>query len=112
MACMIPRKPGEDELPGRCFSRQLAADELLAVWAPDESHEAMRDLVRARWRLGHRASTTNWWEPSYSSMDAPIPQAELDVRYLRSSNSIVPHIRSRFGRLSRLFALRRSGSNV
>jgi transposase len=26
----------------------LRAGELIAVWAPDEGHEALRDLVRAR----------------------------------------------------------------
>ncbi|MGY4230215.1 hypothetical protein ACVMIH_007576 [Bradyrhizobium sp. USDA 4503] len=30
------------------LARLLRAGELTAVWVPDESHEAMRDLVRAR----------------------------------------------------------------
>ena len=30
------------------LAKQLRAGELTAVWVPDERHEAMRDLVRAR----------------------------------------------------------------
>lgn len=30
------------------LARLLRAGELTAVWVPDEGHEAMRDLVRAR----------------------------------------------------------------
>ncbi|RWC25614.1 MAG: IS110 family transposase, partial [Mesorhizobium sp.] len=30
------------------LARLLRAGELTAVWGPDEDHEAMRDLVRAR----------------------------------------------------------------
>jgi hypothetical protein len=43
------RRPSEDE-PARCGKpRQLLrAGELTAVWVPDERHEAMRDLSRAR----------------------------------------------------------------
>ena len=49
---MIPRKPGERVKTNRRDSRTLArlhrAGELTAVWVPDETHEAVRDLVRTR----------------------------------------------------------------
>jgi transposase len=49
---MIPRRPGHRVKTNRrdCLSlaKLLRAEELTAVWVPDEAHEAMRDLVRAR----------------------------------------------------------------
>ena len=49
---LIPRKPGDRVKTNRrdaiSLARLLRAGELTAVWVPDESHEAMRDLVRAR----------------------------------------------------------------
>ena len=48
----IPRKPGERIKTDRRDSEKLAAlhrsGDLTSVWVPDETHEAMRDLVRAR----------------------------------------------------------------
>jgi transposase len=49
---LIPRKPGDRVKTNRrdavSLARLLRAGELTAVWVPDEGHEAMRDLVRAR----------------------------------------------------------------
>ena len=49
---LIPRKPGDRVKTNRrdavALSRLSRAGELTAVWIPDASHEAMRDLVRAR----------------------------------------------------------------
>ena len=49
---LIPRKAGDRVKTNRRDAVQLArllrAGELTAVWVPDEGHEAMRDLVRAR----------------------------------------------------------------
>lgn len=49
---LIPRKPGDRVKTNRrdavTLARLLRAGELTAVWVPDEGHEAMRDLVRAR----------------------------------------------------------------
>lgn len=49
---LIPRHPGDQVKMNRRDAvgpaRLLRAGELTAVWVPDESHEAMRDLVRAR----------------------------------------------------------------
>jgi transposase len=49
---LIPKKPGERVKTNRrdavALARLLRAGELTAVWVPDERHEAMRDLVRAR----------------------------------------------------------------
>lgn len=49
---LIPRKPGDRVKTNRRdavgLAKLLRAGELTAVWVPDEGHEAMRDLVRAR----------------------------------------------------------------
>jgi transposase len=49
---LVPRKPGDRVKTNRRDALNLAkllrAGQLVAVWVPDERHEAMRDLVRAR----------------------------------------------------------------
>jgi transposase len=49
---LIPRKPSERVKTNRrdaiSLARLLRAGELTDVWVPDEAHEALRDLVRAR----------------------------------------------------------------
>jgi transposase len=49
---MMPRRPGErvktDRRDAISLARLLRAGELAAVWVPDEGHEAVRDVVRAR----------------------------------------------------------------
>ncbi len=49
---LIPRRPGERVKTNRRDAQTLArlhrAGELTAVWVPDETHEAVRDLVRTR----------------------------------------------------------------
>ena len=49
---LIPAKPGDRVKTNRRdaegLARLLRAGELTAVWVPDERHEAMRDLTRAR----------------------------------------------------------------
>ncbi|MGO7136495.1 IS110 family transposase [Rhizobium leguminosarum] len=49
---LVPRKPGDRVKTNRrdalALARLLRAGELTAVWVPDEGHEVMRDLVRAR----------------------------------------------------------------
>jgi transposase len=49
---MIPRKPGERIKTDRGDSEKLAilhrSGDLTPVWVPDTTHEALRDLVRAR----------------------------------------------------------------
>lgn len=49
---LIPRRAGDRVKTNRRdalgLARLLRADELTAVWVPDEHHEAMRDLSRAR----------------------------------------------------------------
>lgn len=49
---MIPVRAGErvktDRLDAIRLARLLRAGELTPIWVPDETHEAMRDLVRAR----------------------------------------------------------------
>lgn len=49
---LIPQKPGEhiknDPRDACSLARQYRAGELTGVWVPDELHESMRDLSRAR----------------------------------------------------------------
>src|SRR3974390_2186463 len=49
---LIPKRPGDRVKTNRRDAQSLAkllrAGELTAVWVPDEAHEAIRDLVRAR----------------------------------------------------------------
>ncbi len=49
---LIPRKPGDrvktNRLDALSLARQLRAGDLSAVWVPDDRHEAVRDLTRAR----------------------------------------------------------------
>ena len=49
---LIPVRAGErvktDRLDAIRLARLLRAGELTPIWVPDETHEAMRDLVRAR----------------------------------------------------------------
>jgi Transposase len=53
---LIPQKPGERVKTNRrdavTLARLLRAGELTAVWVPDATHEAVRDLVRAREAAG------------------------------------------------------------
>ncbi len=49
---LIPRRPGDRVKTNRrdatSLARLLRAGELTTVWVPDETHEAVRDLVRTR----------------------------------------------------------------
>jgi transposase len=49
---LVPRRPGDRVKTNRrdalTLARLLRAGELTGVWVPDPTHEAMRDLVRAR----------------------------------------------------------------
>src|SRR5689334_5246614 len=49
---LIPRRPGDrvktNRRDAKSLARLLRAGELTAVWVPDETHEAVRDLVRTR----------------------------------------------------------------
>lgn len=49
---LIPRRPGDrvktNRRDAQTLARLLRANELTAVWVPDETHEAVRDLVRTR----------------------------------------------------------------
>ena len=58
---LIPRKPGERIKTNRrdavSLARLLRAGELTAVWVPDATHEAVRDLVRARAAAGSAPQT-------------------------------------------------------
>ena len=49
---LIPRRSGDrvktNRRDAQSLARLLRAGELTAVWVPDETHEAVRDLVRTR----------------------------------------------------------------
>ena len=86
---LIPRKPGEriktDRRDAVKLARSHRAGELTPVWVPDQAHEAMRDLVRARTaavralrqarqqlssfllRHGHHYRCTPWTQPGAGS---------------------------------------------
>ena len=53
---LIPKRPGEHVKTNRrdaiSLARLLRAGELKGIWVPDEVHEAVRDLVRAREAAG------------------------------------------------------------
>src|SRR5207245_5912799 len=49
---LIPKRPGDkvktDRRDALKLARLLRSGDLTAVWVPDEAHEALRNLVRAR----------------------------------------------------------------
>jgi len=49
---MMPQRPGDhmktDRRDAMTLARLLRAGELTAIWGPDEAHEAVCDLIRAR----------------------------------------------------------------
>lgn len=49
---LVPTKPGDrvktDRRDAEKLARSFRSGDLTAVWVPDEAHEALRDLVRAR----------------------------------------------------------------
>lgn len=49
---LVPKKPGDrvktDRRDARKLARSYRAGDLTAVWVPDQEHEGLRDLVRAR----------------------------------------------------------------
>jgi transposase len=55
---MMPRRPGDqvktDRRDAMTLARLLRAGELDPIWVPDEEHEAIRDLVRARRSVARR----------------------------------------------------------
>lgn len=57
----MPRRPGDrvktDRRDAQTLARLLRAGELAAVWVPDEAHEAIRDVVRARRQVKNDLST-------------------------------------------------------
>jgi transposase len=62
---LIPRRPGDrvktNRRDAQSLARLLRAGELTAVWVPDETHEAIRDLVRTRpwrWRMSGASAST------------------------------------------------------
>ena len=59
---MIPRKSGERQKNDKRDAAGLAVLHrgglLTAVWVPDAAHEAMRDLIRVRWRRCGRSHGT------------------------------------------------------
>ena len=73
---LVPRKPGERVKTNRrdalTLARLLRAGELTGVWVPDPTHEAMRDLVRAR----------TWWR--CRCMQRPITRPSSTSRAAKS----------------------------
>ena len=67
---LIPRKPGEriktDRRDAINLAKQHRAGELTPVWVPDQAHEAIRDLVRARQVASGIASVASTARPFYA----------------------------------------------
>lgn len=100
---LIPKKPGDRVKTNRrdalSLARLLRAGELTAVWVPDEPHEAMRDLSRARTaavedlrakrqqvtalllRLGRRYAGKTTWGKAHLTwlMNQKLPHAEQRI---------------------------------
>jgi transposase len=57
----MPRRPGDrvktDKRDAQTLARLLRAGELSSVWVPDETHEAIRDVVRARRQVKQEISS-------------------------------------------------------
>ena len=71
---LIPRRPGErvktNRRDAQTLARLLRAGELTAVWVPDETHEAVRDLVRSGgWRLRTTGANASMSLPFCSGTD-------------------------------------------
>jgi hypothetical protein len=72
------------------------ARELTAVWLPDASHEALRDLVRAP-RSGEKGSTQRgtWtqkhreWINSHVHFDQPAPDATPPVEVMAGATTVL-----------------------
>jgi transposase len=84
---LIPKKAGDRVKTNRrdavSLAKLLRAGELTAVWVPDERHEAMRDLSRARQAVkkdlqGKRAA--------FSTFSTLRPSAELSARDAMSAD--------------------------
>ena len=79
---LIPRRPGERVKTNRrdalSLARLLRAAELTAVWVPDETHEAVRDLVRTRqWRSRIIAASASTLARSCCGMAVSTKEARL-----------------------------------
>ncbi|SFJ81744.1 Transposase [Bradyrhizobium sp. Gha] len=117
----IPRKAGDRVKTNRrdavSLARLLRGGELTAVWVPDEGHEAMRDLVRARAAAVealrvHRQQVSAFMLKHGRTYPRKKGWTMRYLRWLQEHSSITPHIRSRSRRWSKQFASPGSGSNV
>jgi Transposase len=118
---LIPRRPGERVKTNRrdavALAKLLRAGELTAVWVPDEGHEAMRDLVRARSAAVETLRVTSSRSaPSCSSMAGTIrarrPGACATCAGCRSSTSIIRRIKSCCRKCWKRSGLPKSGSSA
>src|SRR5437660_5422882 len=123
---LVPVKAGDrvktDRRDAQKLARSYRAGDLTAVWVPDAAHEALRDLVRARWaakrdqlRARHRLSKfllrhgrrapegVNAWT------DKHLQWIKSQVRFAQRAQEItlgdylheVDHVAERIGRLER-----------
>jgi transposase len=119
---LIPKRPGDRVKTNRRDAVELAklsrAGELTAVWVPDERHEAMRDLSRARQaakkhltskrqqisslmlRLGRRYSGKRSWGPAHMNW---LMQQKLEHREQRTAlEELLEGVRQECERVERL----------
>jgi len=113
---LIPRKPGDRVKNNRRdavgLARLLRAGELTAVWVPDEGHEAMRDLVRAR---AAAVETLRVHRQQVSALmlrhGRHFARKTTWGGGCRSRSSIIQRTKSCCRKVSRPFGLARSGWN-
>jgi transposase len=104
---LIPTKPGDRVKTNRrdavALAKLLRAGELTPVWVPDESHEAIRDLVRAR-AAGvetlrvHRQQVSAFMLKHGRIFPRKTAWALGIYGGCKSKSSIIPPIRSRYRR--------------
>lgn len=85
---LIPKKPGDRVKTNRrdavSLTRLLRAGELTAVWIPDEGHQAMRDLVRARTAAVEALRVHRQQVSAFMLKHGPYPRKKgWTMRYLR-----------------------------
>jgi transposase len=87
---MVPVRPGGHIKTDRRDATTLAAlyraGELTAIWVPDEAHEAMRDLVRARHAAMEAVRRARQQLLSFLLTDAGSPSSASSTPRTRSSS--------------------------
>jgi transposase len=92
---LIPKRPGEHVKTNRRDAVSLArlhrAGELTAIWVPDQDHEAIRDLVRARdAAMEDLREKCQHLQSFLCAMDGSIPASGLGLKCMRAGCRTLP----------------------